>query len=53
MYGEYFLGHLCAEKCLSKRGKFKAVCNSLHSIKPFLNLGMLDDDEDDSEDVLN
>merc|ERR1712088_986479 len=25
MYGHYFLGHLCAQTCISKHGNFKAV----------------------------
>ena len=52
MYGKYFLGHLCAQKCIKKRGQFKAVCTDLHSIRTFLDLGSLLD-YDEKENVIN
>ena len=50
MYGQFFLGHLCAQTCISKRGNFKAVCTDITSIKPFLDLAsLMDYDYDDVE----
>merc|ERR1712146_208178 len=43
MYGKFFLGHLCAQTCISKHGNFKAVCTDIHSIKPFLDMASLMD----------
>ena len=50
MYGKFFLGHLCAQACINKRGKFKAICTDITSIKPFLDLvSLMDYDYDDVE----
>ena len=52
MYGSYFRGHLCAQACLKQRGQFRAVCSSLSSVRPFLDIGrLLDYDEQDSMEI--
>ena len=33
MYGKFFLGHLCAQACINKRGKFKAICTDITRLK--------------------
>ena len=49
MYGQYFLGHLCAQTCISKHGNFRAVCTDIHSIKPFLDVASIMDYDYDDE----
>ena len=49
MYGQYFLGHLCAQTCISKHGNFRAVCTDITSIKPFLDLASIMDYDYDDE----
>ena len=52
MYGQYFLGHLCAQTCISKHGNFRAVCTDIHSIKPFLDVAsIMDYDYDDDVEM--
>ena len=41
MFGQFFLGHLCAEACTARHGNFRAVCTDIHSIRPFLDLERL------------
>ena len=41
MFGQFFLGHLCAEACTARDGNFRAVCTDIHSIRPFLDLERL------------
>ena len=41
MFGKYFLGHLCARKCIKERGHFMAVCTQLDSIRAFLDLASI------------
>ena len=41
-----------AQACLKQRGQFRAVCSSLSSVRPFLDIGrLLDYDEQDSMEI--
>ena len=43
MFGQYFLGHLCTDTCLTKQTNFKVVCTDIKSVRPFLDISSLMD----------
>ena len=45
MFGQFFLGHVCARTCLQTHQHFKVVCTDIDSVKPFLDINSLMDYE--------